>query len=148
MAGNAYFGRYRRMMRAERSVPLAKWVIQCVCAGATLLAVIAAAVAYYQMPVEQRDALWHNVGRVIVWAGIVLTLPWATFFVTTAVARRESNAAGAALVAGYTVLDALVLLLLVGLPVGTFLACAAAFGVLLALTYNLLTCDWVAERGA
>ena len=127
--------------------PLLKWVVQCVCAGATLLAVVAAGVAYYEMPVDQRDALWHNVGRVAVWAGIVLALPWATFFVTTAVARRESNGSGAALVAGYTLLDAVVLMLLVGLPAGTFLACAAIFGVLLALTYNLLTCDFVAERG-
>ena len=135
------------MLSADGGTPLIKWIVQCVSAGLTLLAVIAAAVAYYDLPIDQRDVLWHGVGRVIVWLGLVLVLPWATFFLTTAVARRESNAAGVALVAGYTLVDTGVLLLLVGPPAGTFLLCAWIFGVLLALTYNLLTCDWVAERG-
>ena len=114
--------------------------------GVTVLAVIGAAVAYYDLSPAERSAMWGHVGRALVWLGIVLVLPWATFFLTTAVARRESNAVGAGLVAGYTLVDVAVLLLLVGTPGGTFLVCLSVLGLLVALTYNLLVCDWVAER--
>lgn len=124
-----------------------KMVVSYVLAGAMLLAVIAAAVAYFDLPAAERAAMWHGIGRAALWAGLVLVLPWATYFVTTAVARGESNAAGVALVVGYTVVDGVVLFLLVGMPAGAFLILAAIFGLLLALTYNLLTCDWIAERG-
>ena len=90
--------------------------------------------------------MWHGIGRVIVWIGLVLVIPWGTFFGTTAVARRESNAAGALLVFAYTLVDVSLLVSLVGFPSGTFAVLAFALGGLVALTYNLLTCDWIAER--
>lgn len=127
-------------------MPFIKSLTQWIIGGVTVLAVVAAGVAYFDLPVAERSALWHHVGRVIVWAGLVLVLPWATFFITTAAARRESNAAGAMLVAGYSLLDAFLLWLLVGTPGGVFLILASIFGLLVALTYNLLTCDWIAER--
>lgn len=115
-------------------------------AGATLLGVVAAGVAYFDLTPDERAALWHQVGRVIVWIGVMLVLPWATYFLTTAVVRRESNAAGAGLVTGYTALDVGLLLLLVGSPAATFGVVTFILGGLVALTYNLLTCDWIAER--
>ena len=114
--------------------------------GVTVLAVVAAAVAYYDLSPAERSAMWHLIGRALVWLGIVVILPWATFFVTTAVAKIESNAAGAGLVGGYTLVDLAVLLLLVGTPVGTFSICLTILGALVALTYNLLVCDWIADR--
>ncbi|MGC4032492.1 MAG: hypothetical protein QM754_12330 [Tepidisphaeraceae bacterium] len=126
---------------------LFKTVAQYLLAGLTLLGVVAAGIAYYDLSPDERSAMWHGIGRVLVWLGIVLVLPWATYFVTTAVARRESNAAGVLLILGYTIVDAVILYLLVGAPAGAFLICAAVLGLLVALTYNLLTCDFVAERG-
>lgn len=108
---------------------------------------IAAAIAYYDLSPDERQAMWHGIGHVALWVGLVLVLPWATYFVTTATTRRESNAAGMLLVAGYTIIDATALILLAGVPAGTFLILATVFGLLVALTYNLLTCDWIAERG-
>ena len=125
---------------------LGKTIVQWVLGGVTVLAVIAAAIAYYDLTPGERSAMWHHVARALVWLGIVLVLPWATFFLTTAVSRRESNGAGVALVAGYTLVDVALLLWLVGVPAGAFLVCLAVLGALVALTYNLLVCDWVAER--
>ena len=129
-------------------MPFIKNLTQWIIGGATVLAVVAAGVAYFDLPAADRAALWHHVGRVLVWIGLVLVLPWASFFISTAAARRESNAAGAVLIAGYTIVDAVLLWLLVGVPQGSFLILASVFGLLVALTYNLLTCDWIAERNA
>jgi hypothetical protein len=78
---------------------------------------------------------------------VVLLVPWATFFVTAWVARRESNVAGAALVAIYTILEAVLLAWLFnfnvpGVTAWTFLGAATLF----AGVYNLLACDWIAEK--
>jgi hypothetical protein len=79
--------------------------------------------------------------------GIVLLLPWATFFLTTWIARRQSNAAGALLVAAYTILEAVLLGWLFGWEVpGATAWTFFVVGVLLAGVYNLLVCDWIAEK--
>lgn len=131
---------------AREGRKLGKTILQWVLGGVTVLGVIAAAVAYYDLEPRDRLRIWHDIVRVLGWIGIVFLLPWATFFITTAIARRESNAAGAGLVAGYTVVEVVVLLLLVGMPGGAFLICLMVLGVLVALTYNLLVCDWIADR--
>ena len=68
-------------------------------------------------------------------------------FVTTWVARLESNGAGAAMVAAYTLVEAVLLAWLFnwnvhGATGWTFLVA----GTLLAGVYNLLVCDFLAER--
>jgi hypothetical protein len=125
-----------------------KSVISWILGGLTVLAVIAAAIAYYDLPPAERQALWHHIGRVALWVGLMLVLPWATFFLSVAAARRDSNAVGVVLVGGYLLLDAILLFLLVGQPSGVFLILSTAFGLLVALTYTLLTCDWIAERNS
>jgi FtsH-binding integral membrane protein len=111
------------------------------------LAVVAGGISWWQMDEATRHMLLSGTGRIVSWLGIVLLAPWATFFLTTWVAKRESNAAGAALVAGYTVVEAILLAWLFdwnvpGATAWTFLVVGALF----AAVYNLLVCDWLAEK--
>ena len=126
---------------------LLKTVTGKVVAGAVGLAVVAGGISWWRMDDATRQMLLTGTGRIVSWLGIVLLLPWATFFLTGWVARRESNAAGAALVAAYTLLEAVLLAWLFhwqipGATAWTFLVA----GTLFAGVYNLLTCDWIAEK--
>jgi hypothetical protein len=126
---------------------LLKTVTGKVVAGVVSLAVVAAGISWWQMDHATRQMLLGGTGKIVAWFGIMLLLPWATFFATTAVARQQSNAAGAGLVAAYTLAEALLLAWLFnwnihGPTAWTFLLA----GTLLAGVYNLLTCDWIAER--
>lgn len=126
---------------------LLKTVTAKVVAGAVGLAVVAGGISWWRMDDATRQMLLTGTGRIVSWLGIVLLLPWATFFVTGWVARRESNGAGAALVAAYTLAEAILLAWLFhwqvpGATAWTFLIVGALF----AGVYNLLTCDWIAEK--
>jgi FtsH-binding integral membrane protein len=126
---------------------LLKSVTGKVVAGAVSLAVVAGGISWWQMDESTRQMLLSGTGKIVSWILVVLLVPWATFFVTAWVAKRESNTAGAALVATYTVLEAVLLAWLFdwkfqGPTAWTFLVVGALF----AGVYNLLTCDWIAER--
>ena len=126
---------------------LLKSVTGKVVAGAVTLAVVAAGISWWQMDESTRQMLLSGTGKIVSWLLIVLLVPWATFFLTTWVAKRESNAAGGALVAAYTLVEAVLLAWLFNwnVPSGTawtFLIVGALF----AGVYNLLVCDWIAER--
>jgi FtsH-binding integral membrane protein len=126
---------------------LLKTVTGKVVAGAVTLAVVAGGITWWRTDQATRDMLLSGTGKIVSWIFIVLLAPWATFFVTTWVAKRESNAGGAALVAAYTVVEALLLAWLFqwNIPNGTawtFLIVGALF----AAVYNLLACDWIAEK--
>lgn len=126
---------------------LLKTVTGKVVAGAVTLAVIAAVISWWRMDEATRQMLLSGTGKIVSWLLIVLLVPWATFFLTTWVAKRQNNAAGAALVAAYTFLEAVLLAWLFdfnlpGATAWTFLVVGALF----AGVYNLLTCDWIAER--
>jgi FtsH-binding integral membrane protein len=126
---------------------LLKSVTGKVVAGACSLAVVAGGISWWQMDESTRQMLLSGTGKIISWLGIVLLAPWATFFITSWVNRLESNAAGAALVAGYTLLEGLLLAKLFnwqihGATAWTFLAAGTLFGGV----YNLLACDWIAEK--
>ena len=126
---------------------LLKTVTGKVVAGAVALAVVAAGISWWQMDEATRQMLLSGTGKIVSWLLIVLLVPWATFFLTTWVAKRESNAAGAALVAGYTVLEALLLAKLFEWNVRTPTAWTFLIvGALFAAVYNLLVCDWLAEK--
>ena len=126
---------------------LLKTVTGKVVAGAVALAVVAAGISWWQMDEATRQMLLSGTGKIVSWLLIVLLVPWATFFLTTWVAKRESNAAGAALVAGYTVLEALLLAKLFEWNVRTPTAWTfLVVGALFAGVYNLLVCDWLAEK--
>ena len=117
--------------------------------GLVALAVIAAAISWWQMDPSTRQMLVTGAGRIVSWFAVVLILPWASFFLVGRVGRLESNAAGAALVLLYTALEATVLAWLFewnvrGAAAWVFFAAAALF----AGVYNLFTCDWIAEKVA
>jgi FtsH-binding integral membrane protein len=120
-----------------------------VLSGAVALAVIAGGISWWQMDQSTRDGLITGTGHVIAWLGVVLLLPWATFFLIGRVARVDSNAAGAALVFAYTVAEAILLAWLFGWSIsGPAALTFAAAAVLVAGVYNLFTCDWIAEKVA
>ena len=126
-----------------------KGVAGKVVTGLVALAVIATAISWWQMDESTRAALLRGAGRVFGWLGIVLVVPWASFFLIGRVARLESNGAGAALVLAITVLEAAVLAWLFDWSVSgaapwVFFATATLF----AGVYNLFACDWIAEKAA
>src|SRR5581483_11988388 len=115
--------------------------------GGVALGVISLGIAWRQTDPGTRSAILGATGRIAAWRGVVIVLPWASFFVIGRVARADSNAAGAALVAVYTIAEAVLLAWLfhwtiTGATAWTF----AAVGALFAAAYNLFACDWIAER--
>ena len=126
-----------------------KGVAGKVVSGLVALAVVATAISWFQMDEESRSALLRGTGRVFAWLGVVLVVPWASFFVIGRVARMESNGAGAALVLLITAAEAAVLAWLFdwsirGAAPWVFFAAATLF----AGVYNLFACDWIAEKAA
>jgi len=115
--------------------------------GLVALGVIAAGISWWQMDPATRQTLLNGTGRIFSWLGIVLILPWVSFFIIGRVARLQSNLAGGLLIAVYTIAEAL---LLAGLfhwhlpnaTAWTFLIVGGLF----AAAYNLLTCDFIAEK--
>src|SRR4028118_976710 len=65
--------------------------------GLVALAVVASAISWWRMDDAQREALVGGAGKIVGWLGVVLAVPWASFFLIGRVARLGSNAAGAAL---------------------------------------------------
>lgn len=128
---------------------LLKTVTGKVVGGAIALAVVAGGISWWQMDQATREMLLSGAGRIVGWTCVVLTLPWATFFVIGRVAKRESNLAGGVLVLAYTLFELALLGWLFDWSIGgptawTFVAA----GGLLAAVYNLFTCDWIAEKVA
>jgi hypothetical protein len=118
-----------------------------VTAGVVALAVIAAGISWWQMDPNTRHWLVVGAGKIAAWGGVVIFLPWATFFVTKWVAGKDSNLAGAVLVAAYTIPEMVLVAWLFNWRVPD--ATAWTFfmvGALVAAAYNLLVCDWIAER--
>ena len=120
-----------------------------VVSGLVALAVVAAAISWWQMDESTRQMLLTGTGRIVSWFAVVLVLPWASFFIIGRVGRMDSNAAGAALVFLYTAIEAVLLAWLFqwsirGAAPWVFFAAAALF----AGVYNLFACDWIAEKAA
>jgi FtsH-binding integral membrane protein len=126
-----------------------KGVAGKVVTGLVALAVIATTISWFQMDEATRETLLRGAGRIFGWLGIVIVVPWASFFLIGRVARLDSNAAGAALVLAYTAVEAAVLAWLFDWSVSgaapwVFFITATLF----AGAYNLFACDWIAEKAA
>ena len=115
--------------------------------GLMAIAVIAAAISWWQMDPSTRHDLLSGTGKIIGWFGIVIALPWASFFLIGRVAKLESNAAGGAFVFLFTAIEAVLLAWLFGWAVkGAMSWIFFAAATLVAGVYNLFTCDWIAEK--
>ena len=124
-----------------------KTVAGKVTGGLVALGVIVAAISWWRMDPTNRHAIVGGTGRILAWLGIVLILPWATFFVIGRVGKADSNLAGAALVFIYTALELVLLFWLFGWSItGAAQWTFVGLGGLVAAVYNLFTCDWIAEK--
>ena len=117
--------------------------------GFLALAVIVGGISWWSMPIETRQLVLQDTGKILAWLGVVLFVPWVSFMLIGRVAKLESNGAGAALVAGYTIVETILLLWLFnwqipGATAWTFFVVGGLF----AGAYNLFTCDWIAEKVA
>lgn len=115
--------------------------------GLVALVVIAAGISWWRMDPGERHALLSGSGKIAGWVGLVLVIPWLIFFLIARVAKLESNLAGGMLVVLLTLLELVFLAWLFGWSIAgatawTFLI----LGGLIAGLYNLLTCDWIAEK--
>lgn len=96
---------------------------------------------------EQLQTIWAVMKGVLVWLGLVIVLPWAGFFVTGWIVKRESNLAAGLLLAGLTVIDALFAFYLANWSVeGALTWMVLLLGFLTAGAYNFLVCDFQAAR--
>ena len=122
--------------------------------GVVALLVIIAAVSWFTMNPADRQQILSDTGRVLRWIGIAIgwllivgVVPWATFLVIRKAGEFDTNLAGAALVVVYTALEAVLLGWLYGWGVHGPAAWAFfAAATLVAGVYNLLACDWIAEK--
>ncbi len=111
-----------------------------------VLATAGAGFWFWQHP-EQLQDIWQVLKRVLVWLGLVLALPWAGFFVTGWVVKKESNVAAGALLLGLLAVDALFALYLSDWGFeGALSWMVVILGLLSAGIYNYLVCDFQAAR--
>jgi hypothetical protein len=117
--------------------------------GLVGLAVVAGGISWWSADPSTRHMLISGSGKIMGWFGIVLILPWATFFLIRMAAQRDSNLAGAVLVMCYTIPELVLLAWLFNWHVPNTTAWVfLILGGLVAGVYNLLTCDWLAEKVA
>jgi len=126
---------------------LLKTVTGKIVGGIALLVVVIAAISWWRMDEATKDLFIGGTARIVAWLLVVAVWPWVTFGVIKRVDRMDSNAAGAVLVGAYTALQAALLLYLFrGQPFGPTAWTFFGAAVLIAAVYNLLACDWIAER--
>jgi len=108
---------------------------------------VLAGIYFWQHP-EAWDALLHGVKYGVIWLGIVLALPWASFFIVSWVIRLESNRAAGLMLLGFTLCDALLAIWFMGglRGHGTLGWGVVLFGLLAAAVYNFKVCEYQAER--
>ncbi len=118
-----------------------------VISGVVALGTIGAGIWFWKHP-EHLETIWMTIKYVLVWIGIVLALPWATFFLTSWVVAKDSNVAAVLMLVGYLVADAIVAFCLIGRirGLGGFTWMILLLGFLAAAVYNLKACEHQAER--
>lgn len=112
-----------------------------------VVAVGGAGIWFWKHPEDLRT-IWQTVKYAVAWIGIVLMLPWATFFVTPWVVSKDSNAAAMAMLLGYLVTDVMVAVWMMGTlrGHGTLTWMVLLLGFLAAAVYNFKACEYQADR--
>jgi len=75
--------------------------------------VIGAGIWFWRHP-EHLQTIWMTIKYVLAWMGFVLVLPWATFFVTPWIVKKESNAAAGLMLGGYLLVDMAIAFWMIG----------------------------------
>lgn len=115
--------------------------------GLLVLGVVTGGISWWQMDPQTRQSIVGGVGKIAGWLGVVLVIPWVSFFVIGKVAKMESNLAGAVLVGTFTIIETVLLAWLFDWQIAGAAAWTFLFvGGLFAAAYNLFTCDWIAEK--
>jgi hypothetical protein len=118
-----------------------------VAGGAVLLAVVICGIGWYQAGPDGRAALIYTAMKIVGWTAHVLAMPWLLFPLVGWVESFKSNHVSGVFLIALTALQSLLLLWLFqfdpGGAVGWMLFVA---GVGIAGVYNLLACDWLAEK--
>lgn len=102
---------------------------------------------YWQLPAEDKEAIWSGIKHALIWVGFAGVLPWALFFVPPMMVRAESNLISALGLIGYLVLDVLAALWLAGWHISgalTWLVVILGFGC--AAIYNFVVCEYLAQK--
>lgn len=104
-------------------------------------------VAIYQTPADTKQAIWSAVWRSVVWLLIVTAVPWSARLFVRRLMELGTNWAGVALIAGFTLIDAVAgIMLMTAWPPGVWTWLAAVGVVGLAGSYNYLVAEYLAER--
>lgn len=112
-----------------------------------VVAVGGAGIWFWKHPEDLRT-IWQTIKYAVAWIGIVLMLPWATFFVTPWVVSKDSNAAAMAMLLGYLAADVAVAVWMMGTlrGHGTLTWMVLFLGFLAAAVYNFKACEYQADR--
>lgn len=125
---------------------LAKFVGGRVLTAIIVVASGASMIWFWKHP-EALRAIWQTLKLALGWLGFALVLPWATFFVPVKVVKLESNGAAAAMLIGYLLMDAVMVLWLADWGIdGALTWVVVLLGLATAGVYNFLVCDYLAER--
>jgi hypothetical protein len=125
---------------------LGKYVGGKVLTAALIVASAGGIIWFWKHP-EQLAAIWSVMKTVLVWLGLVTALPWACYFVTGWIVKRDSNLAAALLLAGLTAADVVLAIYLAGWHVsGALTWTVFLLGFLCAAIYNFVVCDFQAGR--
>ncbi len=114
---------------------------------AILIVGSAGALIWFWRHPEHLATIWQIIKYALAWIGFVLVLPWALFFVTVWVVRKDSNLASGLLLAGLLAMDVAVALWLAGVSDHYALTWVVLLiGFLFAGVYNFLVCEYQANR--
>ena len=108
----------------------------------------AGAIIWFWKHPEHLEQSWQILKYAIVWIGIVLILPWATFFATGWAVSKESNTVAGLMLLGYLVADAILAFALIGRMsgLGALTWMVLLLGFLSAGVYNYKVCEYQAGR--
>lgn len=115
--------------------------------GVVFALLVALGVTLWRMDPATRAAIWNGIWKTAAWFALAAALPWGGRLFIARIAEVGTNWAGVALLAGYTVLEIVIALLLMGgLPSGGWAWAGALVSLGLAGSYNYLVTEYLAEQ--